>query len=111
MTPALERQASDAIAAIDAVLRDGSGVEHATIQKGSVAVVALRNAAIAEFRNGTLDRGFLDRTNSLASLAYGAEFPLSGLHLRRMEQTRDGLSALIKDHRGAEPEGAGRRES
>lgn len=107
MSPELERQGRDAVVAIGAVLRAGSDVEHATIQRATVAVVAFRDGAIAEFRKGALERPFLDRANSLASLAYGAEFPLSGLHLRRMKQTRDGLLALIQDHATPHSEATG----
>lgn len=93
----LQRHARDAIKTIDIVLREGLQVEHAGIQAATNDVVAFRNRVIERFRHGAVDRAVLDRANSLVSLAYGAEFPLSGLHLHRLEQTRDGLRKLLED--------------
>lgn len=95
MNAELQSRGREAIRAIDAVLRAGPEADHATIRAAANGVIAFRNEAILAHRDGTLAREKLDGANALTSLAYGAEFPLSGLHLRRMQETRDGLQALI----------------
>ena len=95
MDAAMERQTHAAIAAIDAALGEAADVSHTRIQGATNGVIALRDRAIGEFREGRLPREVLDRVNALASLAFGAEFPLSGLHMRRLAQTRDGLRELL----------------
>ena len=90
------REAADeAIRRLDRVIATGSDVTHDDVQAAVTSVVAFRNRLIAEYREGRADRDRLDGANALVSLAYGAEFPLTGFHLRRFEQTRDGLKALI----------------
>jgi hypothetical protein len=89
----MRRRAQEAVEAIDAVLRAGPAVEHASIQAATNAVIALRDRVIDQYRSGTPGRDTLDRANALVSLAYGAEFPLSGLHLRRLEEARNGPAA------------------
>lgn len=96
----MRRHAGEALEAIDAVLRAGPNVEHTAIQAATNSVIAFRNRAIDERRAGAVTPDILDRVNALVSLAYGAEFPLSGLHLHRLEQTRDGLRALLEGQGG-----------
>lgn len=100
MNAGLQRQGSEALGAIDAVLRAGPEADHAAIRAAADGVIAFRNEAILAHRDGELAREKLDAANALTSLAYGAEFPLSGLHLRRMQETRDGLQALIATEAG-----------
>ena len=71
----------------------GPSVEHAAIQTASNGVIAFRNRATVEHRTGAVTGETSDSVSSLVSLADGAEFPLSGLHLHRLERTRDGLRA------------------
>ena len=96
MDPRMQEHARSAIAAVEKVLEAGPRVEHAEIQAATKAVIAFRNRAIEQHRAGSATRDCLDRANALASLAYGGQFPLSGLHLHRLEQTRDGLQDLLE---------------
>jgi hypothetical protein len=89
------RQASDAIDRLDHVLRRGPAVEHSEVQAASNAVIAFRNRAVEKHRAGAVTRGCLDQANAFVSLAYGFEFPLSGLHFDRIRRTRQGLAALL----------------
>lgn len=100
MDALMQRHAEVALEAIDAVLHAGAGVEHTAIQAATNAVIAFRDRAIEEHRAGAVSRVTLDRANALVSLAYGAEFPLSGLQLQRLEQTGDRLRALLEDRQG-----------
>lgn len=85
----------EALRRLDQVIGTGSDVTHDDVQAAVTCVVAFRNGMIGEYRQGRADRSRLDAANALVSLAYGAEFPLTGFHLRRFEQTRDALKALI----------------
>ncbi len=89
------QSAREAEVRIAQVLDGPSRADHAAIRSAAMAVFALRDAAIRGHRAGRVDRASLDCANALASLAYGAEFPLSGLHLGRLSQTREGLQALL----------------
>jgi hypothetical protein len=92
----MQSRARDAIARFDHILDRELEVAHADIQAAVNAVVAFRNRAIQKHREGAVSDECLDRANALVSLAYGAEFPLSGLHRRRFERTRDGMRALLQ---------------
>jgi hypothetical protein len=96
MDAEMQDHARDAIARFDRILDEGLDVAHAEIQAAVNAVVAFRNRAIGKHREGAVSDGCLERANALVSLAYGAEFPLSGLHLRRFERTRDGMRELLE---------------
>ncbi len=91
---ALASRIDAAIAALDAAMAEGPEVRHAEIQAAARAVIAVRDQAIEDVRAGAAEQGVLDQTNALVSLSYGAEFPLSGLHLRRLKQAREGLHDL-----------------
>jgi hypothetical protein len=92
----MRQHARAAIARIDHVLERGADVRHAEIQVAVNAVVDFRNRAIERRREGAASAHCLDQANALTSLAYGAEFPLSGLHRRRFEQTRAGMEKLLE---------------
>ena len=96
MDTALQGHARDAIARLGHVLERGDDITHAEIQAAVNAVVAFRNSAIEKHRQGAVSDDCLDGANSLVSLAYGAEFPLSGLHRHRFEQTREGMERLLQ---------------
>ena len=96
MDAAMRQHARDAVARLEHVLDRGAEVEHAEIQAATNAVVEFRNRAIKKHREGVVSDDCLDAANSLVSLAYGAEFPLSGLHRHRFEQTRDGMRKLLQ---------------
>lgn len=96
MDARMQDHARAAIVAIERVLHAGPRVEHAEIQAATNAVIAFRNRAIEQHRAGNATRDCLDRANALASLAYGGEFPLTGLHLHRLEQARDALRELLE---------------
>ncbi len=87
--------AQSAIAALDAALAAGPEVGHETVATAVRQVVALRNHMIDEARQGRIEPAALHHINAITSLAFGAEYPLMGVHLRRMEQTRDELSGLL----------------
>ena len=89
------RICAEAIDRLDAALAAGPEVGHESVAEAVRAVIELRNHLAAELRGGTVSRGVLDRVNAITSLAYGSEFPLMGVHLRRMEQTRDHLRELV----------------
>ena len=88
------RICAEAIDRLEAALAAGPEVGHECVADAVRAVIALRNHVVAEFHGGTVPRDVLDRVNAVTSLAYGAEFPMMGVHLRRMEQTRDYLREL-----------------
>jgi hypothetical protein len=89
------RYAETAIAALDEVIAAGPQAAHEDVASAVRCVAAMRNHMLAEVRNGDVSRTCLDRANTLLSLAYGAQAPLMGFHLRRIKQTRDGLAALL----------------
>lgn len=96
MDAEMRRHAGEAVARLEHVLERGAAVEHAEIQAAANAVIALRNRAIEKHREGAVSDDCLDRANALVSLAYGAEFPLSGLHRDRFEQTLKGMRNLLQ---------------
>jgi hypothetical protein len=87
--------AATAIERLERVIAKGPAAEHDVVRAAMEGVVAFRNRAIEKHRVGAVDRGCLDAANSLLSLAYGAEFPLSGFHVHRLEKTRDGMKDLV----------------
>ncbi len=96
MDAEMREHAAQAVARLGHVLERGADVRHPEIQDAVNAVVAFRNRAIAKHREGAVPDDCLDRANALVSLAYGAEFPLSGLHRKRFEQTRTGMRELLE---------------
>ncbi len=86
----------EAIRLLNRVIEAGTELEHHDLNAASTCVIAFRNRAIELFPEGRASRACLDRANSLTSLSFGGEFPLSGLHLHRLEQTRDGMERLIE---------------
>ena len=108
----LQHHAREAIARLQHVLDRGPEVQHDEIQSAAKAVISFRNRAIEKCREGTVSDACLDRANALVSLAYGAEFPLSGLHFHRIAQTCEGMSQLLAAHASepdVDPDGAGCR--
>jgi hypothetical protein len=96
MDAELQRHAREAISRLEHVLDRGADVSHAEIQAATLSVIAFRDRALAKHREGTASEACLKRANQLLSLAYGSEFPLSGLHRDRFEQTRDGMRGLLR---------------
>ncbi|CUH11632.1 hypothetical protein JSE7799_00187 [Jannaschia seosinensis] len=95
MDAELQRHAEEAIARLRHVLGRGAEVRHDEIQAAAKAVIAFRNRTIAKHRDGAADGDCLDRANALVSLAYGAEFPLSGLHFKRIAQVCEELFRML----------------
>lgn len=91
----LRQDAESAIRHLDDVIAMGPRAPHRDISEAVQKVVQLRNRAIDQARTGGVPHACVDRANSLLSLAYGAEFPLIGFHQHRLEQTRDGIKALL----------------
>lgn len=96
MDEELERHGQEAISRLEHVLDRGAEVEHAEIQAAVLSVVAFRDRVIEKHREGSASAACLSQANALLSLAYGGEFPLSGLHRHRFEQTRDGMRQLLR---------------
>jgi len=97
MSEGARQSAAVAIAALDAAIETGPQASHEQIAAAFQAILALRDRVIDEARRGTATTGCRDRVNSLASLAYGGEFPLSGFHAHRLVQARGALAALLAD--------------
>ena len=95
MTPALRPLAETAITRLDRAVDAGGDLTHAEIHAAALSVIELRDAALGEHRAGHLPRARLDAINAVVSLAYGAEFPLSGVHLRRAGEARERLRAML----------------
>ncbi|WP_206454251.1 hypothetical protein [Aurantimonas marina] len=95
MNAELQRHVHEAIARLDHVLERGADASHAEIQAATLSILAFRDRALKMHREGTASKTYLDKANVLLSLAYGGEFPLSGLHHNRFEQTRDGLRQML----------------
>lgn len=96
MDAELRQCGSEAIARLDHVFDRGPEASHVEIRAATLSVIAFRDRAIERHREGTLAQDHLDRANALVSLAYGGEFPLSGLHMHRFEQTRDAMRDLLR---------------
>lgn len=101
MDPELKGQAEEAIRRLRAALDKGSDLRHEELHAAIAEVFAFRNRILDGYRAGRCPRDLLDRANAVTSLAYGTEFPLSGLHAHRIEQTcaalRDVLQPGAKD--------------
>jgi hypothetical protein len=102
MSEEARQSAAAAIAALDAAIETGPQASHEQIAAAFQAIIELRDRVLDEARRGTATTGCRDRVNSLASLAYGGEFPLSGFHAHRLEQAREALAALLADAAGGE---------
>ena len=89
------QQAQSAIEAFDAAISQGSKVRHEQIAEAVRRLIALRNQLLDRTRAGDIEGVPLKQVNALVSLAHGAEHPLIGVHLHRMEQARDGLRTLV----------------
>ena len=103
MTAMADRAASIARDRLDALLaKESKDITYAEIAEAVKCVIAWRNAIIEAFRAGAASREALDRANALVSLAYGAEYPLVGLHRDRIEQARGEMAQAAAI---GEPEG------
>jgi hypothetical protein len=97
MSEGVLQSAAAAIAALDVAIETGPQASHEQIAAAFQAIIELRDRVIDEARRGTATTGCRDRVNSLASLAYGGEFPLSGFYAHRLVQARGALAALLAD--------------
>ena len=97
MDAELHQYGHDAIARLEHLLDRGSEATHAEIRAATLSVIAFRNRAIERHREGAATDACLGQANALVSLAYGGEFPLSGLHRDRFEQARDAMQELLRD--------------
>ena len=95
MDSEVQHHAGEALDRLQHILDRGPHVQHAEIQAAALSLIAFRNRVIDNHRDGTASKACLDQSNALVSLAYGAEFPLSGLHFNRIRQTCDGMRALL----------------
>jgi hypothetical protein len=85
-----------AIRAIEAAIGAGPGARHEDVRQAVLPLVAFRDRAVALHVEGAVERDLLDRANALVSLAYGAQFPLAGMHLDRLEDAREHLQSLLE---------------
>ena len=99
MDSELQQRAREVIDRLQHVLDSGPEVQHAEIQAAALSMIAFRNRVIEKHRQGTASDECLAQSNALVSLAYGAEFPLSGLHFSRIRQTCDGMRGLLAEGR------------
>jgi hypothetical protein len=90
------REAERAMEALEAAIAHGPQAPHQEVADAVRCMIALRDHLLERARRGDDTRTALARVNSLVSLAHGAEHPLIGFHLHRLEQTRDGLAELLK---------------
>lgn len=95
MDAELTRRGHAAVEAVEEVLRLGPSAGHRALRAAANGVIAFRNHAIEAHRHGSVPRELLDRANALTSLAFGAEFPLSGMHMRRLEEVRDEFRGML----------------
>lgn len=100
----IEQAAESCVSALDAAIAHGADAPHDEIAHAVRCVIELRNRIIAQSRAGRFDRRHVNQANALVSLAHGAEHPLIGFHLHRLEQTRDGVKALWSSLAGAPDE-------
>ena len=90
------RQAAEAaLHRLDRLLAERPHEVHEDLSEAVRGIVAIRDDLIQRMRADGGGRDLLDRTNTLVSIAVGAEFPVTGLHWDRVEKTRDGLRALL----------------
>ena len=97
MDPELHRHGYDAVAGLEHVLERGPEASHTDIRAATLAVIAFRDRVIEKYREGAASEACLREANALVSMAFGGEFPLSGLHRDRFEKTRDGMRALLQE--------------
>jgi hypothetical protein len=91
---ALAQEAADRY---DHVVSDRPEALHEALTEAAARVIQLRDAVIARAREeGDTAREDLAAVSAVLSLAYSAQFPISGLRWDRMEQTRDALRDLLK---------------
>jgi hypothetical protein len=96
MDPELQQHSHNAIAHIERILDGDRNIRHIDVQTAVNAVVAFRDRLIEKQREDNGLTECLNQANAFVSLAYGAEFPLSGLHRHRLEQVRQGMLKLIQ---------------
>jgi hypothetical protein len=97
----LRRLGLEAIERIDALLEAGQPLDHEGVRGAVACLVAFRNGALRRHRENGAARGCLEGANAALSLAYGAQFPLAGAHLHRLEQVRDVMRVLVDAAPGA----------
>jgi hypothetical protein len=100
MDEAMRQRGRQAGASLDALLEAGPSASHDMVRAAVDGIVGFRNLTIVKHREGLTDRRCLDAANALLSLAYGAEFPMSGFKAKRLAQTRDAMRALLSDGAG-----------
>lgn len=98
----VEREAGEtALAHLDHLLAQRPERVHDELTHAMRGIVRVRDRLIERLRSTnepspTL-RKRLDRANILVSTAFGAQFPVTGVHWERIEKTRDGLKALMSE--------------
>jgi len=96
MTNAAREAADAALQGISHALAEGAHPAYEDVADAVRRLVVLRDILIVETRQGGApDR--LDRANAILSQAHGAEYPLVGVHRRRLEQAADALRGLRGD--------------
>ncbi len=60
-------------------------------------LATMRDDMILLQRAGRIDVEWLNRTNGMLSSIFGTEFPLNGLSLKRVEETRSALRQMLTD--------------
>lgn len=96
----LERQAGEsALAHLDHLLAHRPERVHEELTHAMRGIVRIRDRLIERLRSANEPspalRERLDRVNVLVSIAFGAQFPVTGVHWERIEKTRDELRAMM----------------
>lgn len=93
-------EAEAALRLVEKVVADGPRAAHDEVAAVARCTAALRDHTVEAWRHGKTSRAVLDHANALVSLCYGAEAPLIGFHLDRLQQTRDELRRHLALARG-----------
>lgn len=103
---ALRQGLQDARNAVDEVRqRQAKNVDHAFAQAAS-RFYALRNRMLDDRRAGRLQdvpADLQDRMNAIASLMAGVEYPLAGIHWKRMDKIDEALGKLLDEWKARAP--------
>jgi hypothetical protein len=93
--------ARETLSAFERLIEKAQEVEHEELAIATRCIVRLRDAMVADRRQGDDWNGrqqeTLDRVNSMLSVAISAEFPLVGVRWERLCMLRDALRELIGD--------------
>lgn len=103
MTPAgglLRDEAHAALASLERLLKEPAEAVAGDVAETVREIVRLRDELIDRRRAGDaspLVADWLDRTNAILSSVIGAEFPIKGLHRKRLATARDAFERMLAE--------------